>query len=284
MSQPIAGPAAAALASLSTDQVAFIQSLPKAELHAHLNGSIPLPCLQELAREYAKRSDATQSTAVQSGLEKLQKGVDLNAIDEFFGLFPAIYALTSTPKAVARVSEAVLSDFLDGERKQCSYLELRSTPRRTEHMTRMEYVEAVLEEVEKYSEDQAALIISLDRRMTSDEAEECIDIVLNLKAQGRRIVGVDLCGEPLVCAFHRIVTVLTICERQSGDMKAFTDHFSRAKAAGLGITLHVAEVSSSPQSRVALGTNSCFRLLRIWLQILCNSFRSSLIDLGTQLF
>jgi len=51
----IAGPAADALASLTPAQVTFLRSVEKAELHAHLNGSIPIGTLKELAREYAKR-------------------------------------------------------------------------------------------------------------------------------------------------------------------------------------------------------------------------------------
>ncbi|KAG8953113.1 hypothetical protein FRC04_003060 [Tulasnella sp. 424] len=228
----IAGPAAAALSSLAEPQVSFIRSLPKAELHCHLNGSIPLSSLQRLA---AARDDLTDevSEAVKSGLEKLKQGVQLSAIGDFFGLFPAIYSLTSNPAALREVTRDVLHVFLDPKTEgdqiippECTYLELRSTPRKTPHMTRKQYLEAVLAEVEAYPADKAALIVSVDRRMSVEDALECVSLAVNFKREGRRVVGVDLCGDP-----------------KAGDMKEFIPAFEMVHQAGLGLTLHIAEVS-----------------------------------------
>ncbi|KAJ7094731.1 Metallo-dependent hydrolase [Mycena belliarum] len=225
MSSQISGPAATARASLNASQIAFIEALPKAELHAHLNGSIPISELQKMAHEL---SDAETSDAVQAGIAKLKDGVVLDEISEFFNLFPAIYALTSNPARLRRATRAVLAQFLDGLRPQCDYLELRSTPRKTPEMGRMDYVRAVLDEVERYPKERAALIVSLDRRMTADVARECVEIARLLKEEGRRVVGIDLCGDP-----------------KAGDMGTFSEHFSVAKRAGLGITLHIAETSAN---------------------------------------
>lgn len=197
-------PALDAIEALTPSQVDFLKALPKAELHAHLNGSIPLPILQQLAKEYVSSIADSDPTAldVQSGIEKLQNVIVLNDIYEFFGLFPAIYALTSTKEALARATDAVLADFLEpkeGEEfPQATYLELRSTPRKTAAMTRLEYVETILDEVEKYRPDQAAFIVSLDRRMSEEVAGECVEVAVALKHRGRRVVGVDLCGDPSV--------------------------------------------------------------------------------------
>lgn len=190
-----------ALNSLSKSQIEFLQDLPKAELHAHLNGSIPLSCLQDLARESTIGSDALSET-VSKGLEVLERGFELNAIDDFFGLFPAIYALTSTARALATVTREVLSHFLlpfaEGRPSQCQYLELRTTPRKTSHMTRKEYLETVLQELERYPPETAALLVSVDRRMSLEDVRECVDLAVLLKHQGRRVVGIDLCGDPMV--------------------------------------------------------------------------------------
>ncbi|KAJ8515282.1 hypothetical protein ONZ45_g7268 [Pleurotus djamor] len=220
----IAGFAAAALDSLSPSQVDFIKNLPKAELHAHLNGSIPIATLKDLARDYPV--DENQSDIVQSGLDKLH-GVVLEQIHDFFSLFPAIYALTSTPEALRRATRAVLETFLDS--KQCTYLELRSTPKATDAMSRMEYVRVVVDEVEKYSVDQAALIVSLDRRMDESVIAEVIEVAVTLRKEGRRVVGIDVCGDPL-----------------AGDMDVLEKHIRTAKAAGLGVTLHIAETVDNP--------------------------------------
>jgi len=229
-------PASDAIAALTPSQLDFLKALPKAELHAHLNGSIPLPVLQQLANANEHGSSDASSDpillAIRSGIERLQTGVVFQDVHDFFPLFPSIYALTSTKEALARATDAVLAEFLeikDGEEyPQATYLELRSTPRETAAMTRMEYVETVLDEVEKYRPDQAALIVSLDRRMTKEVADECIEAALTLKKSGRRVVGIDLCGDPL-----------------AGNMELFTDQFAAARAAGLGITLHIAETAEN---------------------------------------
>jgi len=51
-----------------------------------------------------------------------------------------------------------------------------------------------------------------------------VDCAVKLKKAGRRVVGVDLCGDPL-----------------AGSIDTFAKHFAAAKAAGLGVTLHIAE-------------------------------------------
>lgn len=241
-------PALDAIKALTPSQVDFLKALPKAELHAHLNGSIPLPILQQLAKEYVPSDTDSGSTVldIQSGIEKLQNGAVLEGIREFFYLFPAIYALTSTKGALALATRAVLAEFLqvkEGEEyPQATYLELRSTPRKTAAMTRLEYVETVLDEVEKYCPDQAALIVSLDRRMSKEDADECVEVAITLKNRGRRVVGVDLCGDPFVSSSRGQKRWPVLILTQVGDMELLTGQFAAVRAAGLGITLHIAEV------------------------------------------
>ncbi|KLO11539.1 Metallo-dependent hydrolase [Schizopora paradoxa] len=222
-----ADPAKVAFCSLTESQLSILKSLPKAELHAHLNGCIPLAVLQQLASEYSGEGGHT-SDAIRQSLDKLKDGVELKEISDFFSLFPTIYELTSTPNAIATATRAVLESFLDGDSPQCSYLELRSTPRTTACMSRREYVEAIVAEVEKYPAEKAALIVSVDRRMSVADAEECVTIAIDLKNAGRRVVGVDLCGDPL-----------------AGDMQLLKSNFDRAREAGLGITLHIAETEKN---------------------------------------
>ena len=228
----VAGPAAAALSSLEAEQIIFLQSIPKAELHAHLNGSIPISVLQELAAEHISSGQLSNKfvsdESVLSGIDKLKNGVTLDKIDDFFNLFPAIYALTSTPEALRRATRAVLSTFLDGEHPQCTYLELRTTPRQNENMNREVYLRSVLTEVETYDPERSGLIVSLDRRMGEETVKECLKIALKLKEEGRRVVGLDLCGDPM-----------------AGDMNLLGPYFADAKKAGLGLTLHIAEVNFS---------------------------------------
>ncbi|KIN99030.1 hypothetical protein M404DRAFT_156282 [Pisolithus tinctorius Marx 270] len=230
----ISGPSAAALHSLSPSDVDFLQSLPKAELHAHLNGCIPLQTLTDLTEHLTLPADTTDEIA--ATVARLKSGLTLNDVSEFFPLFSAIYAITSTPSALGRVTRDVLDSFLKAESNpppgfaytpapECSYLELRTTPRATAQMSRYTYLTTVLDEIEKFSADQAALIVSIDRRMSDADARECVDLAIALRAAGRRVVGLDLCGDP-----------------GKGDIATFEKHFKRGKDAGLGLTLHIAEV------------------------------------------
>jgi adenosine deaminase len=242
----LAGPALAALESLTPTQISFIRSLPKAELHAHLNGSIPLPVLQDLAASYTRSAPETliSNEAVQAGLEKLKAGVTLGEIGDFFGLFPAIYALTSTPEALVRATRGVLDAFFlpgeDGAGPECTYLELRTTPRETPQMTREVYLRSVLSTVQEYtrtlpplpeslvheaSKRIVGVIASLDRKMSKEVMCEIVDIAAKLRKEGLDLVGVDLCGDP-----------------RAGDVAEWKDVFERVRKTGLGITLHIAEV------------------------------------------
>ena len=185
--------------------------LPKAELHAHLNGCIPLETLRELA-EATPASSLYQDDLIKRGLETLRKDVQLEDLDDFFALFPAIYALTSTPHATRFAAKAVLRQFLEpgylqaGDPAQCEYLELRTTPRANEHMTREEYLSAVLDEVEAYPPGKAALLVSVDRRMSEEDAVSVVEAAIKLRKQGRRVVGIDLCGAPSVSRSYQALT------------------------------------------------------------------------------
>lgn len=238
------GPGALALETLRPSQLQFLQKIPKAELHAHLNGSIPIATLKELASEYIA-SPGLSNEAIHLGIESLTVGPSFEKIDDFFVLFPAIYALTSTPTTLARATSAVLSTFLDGATPQCQYLELRTTPRQTEAMDREQYLRVVLAEMKRYEYEQVALIVSIDRRMDHDVLRDCVRIACKLKSEGERVVGVDLCGDPTV-----------------GNMDDFGPYFARAKQAGLGVTMHIAEVYRSSESFVRLTLPRLFIIQR----------------------
>lgn len=111
-------------------------------------------------------------------------------------------------------------------------------------MTAEEYIQTVLDAISDWHASQACqppedaahprlhtkLIISLDRRMTEPQAQAAIDIAIKHRSDG--VVGVDLCGHP-----HRPI-----------DPSILGPAFSRARAAGLAVTVHFAE---TPQSASA---------------------------------
>lgn len=63
------------------------------------------------------------------------------------------------------------------------------------------YLEIVLDEVKVHALDAAALIVSLNCQMTLGIVQEVLALAVQLCHEGRHMVGVDLCGDPKVCAF-----------------------------------------------------------------------------------
>jgi len=78
----------------------------------------------------------------------------------------------------------------------------------------------------------ARMILSIDRKMTAQQAEEVVDLAVkhrqNTNDGANFVVGVDLCANPT-----------------KGGISQFTASFKRAKAYGLRITVHFAEVPQS---------------------------------------
>lgn len=99
-------------------------------------------------------------------------------------------------------------------------------------MTKERYVEAVLEAIEEFellsssSEMVTRLILSIDRRDTIEEGMSVVELAVKFRNRG--VVGIDLCGNPLV-----------------GPVGHLEPAFQRAKIEGFKITLHFAEVPAS---------------------------------------
>lgn len=211
----------------------FTLSLPKIELHAHLTGSISPQTLHEIWQQQ-QQQESNPPNPLPDPLIALAPppGQTHHNISTFFHLFDTyIYALCNTPQSVQHATAAVLQDFAaDGVR----YLELRTTPRESPStgLTKPIYIQTILATISNFhstSQDQMRvyLILSLDRRNTASQITETIDLALRYRDQG--IVGIDLCGNPLVPLVPEILRPA----------------FQRARSAGLRITLHFGEVPAS---------------------------------------
>ena len=213
----------------------FVRALPKAELHAHLSGSISKETLHDI---WLRKRSKAQCLDLEDPLTAIRPGgegfVDLVS---FFPLFDKyIYNLCNEAESVKFATEQVIKDFKnDGVR----YLELRTTPRDCAEtgLKWHEYVEAVNEVIHQCNQNhetelEVFLIISIDRRMTAEQAMEVVDLAIkyqyHLNNTNCYVVGVDLCGDPT-----------------KGDVSSFTPAFLRARGAKLGITVHFAEVPQS---------------------------------------
>lgn len=139
----------------------FCKSLPKAELHAHLNGSVPLETLKVLSKE--------QNIDIPASSFLLGERGD-RSLEECFKLFDLVYRLTQEDSTIYRITKDVIRSFSEDNVK---YLELRTTLKDnpTTGRTKESYLQAVIKGIEESNQDKSLdittrIIVSIDRRLS----------------------------------------------------------------------------------------------------------------------
>ncbi|XP_068627981.1 adenosine deaminase-like protein [Battus philenor] len=205
--------------------IQFCHSIPKIELHAHLNGSLSRSTMLQLQRYHA---DAGISDKTNAFFDEFQIGAgDTRNLSDCFQVFNIAHALTSTPETLDLATTLTIKEFQDDG---CCYIELRSTPRDTAHMSKRQYVETIVQAMRKSSLQDiiATLIISINRSNSASEAEEIANIAIEYQKKCPDIVvGIELSGNPGVGSFVDFENALT-----------------RARNAGLKVALHCGEISN----------------------------------------
>ncbi|CAM6098336.1 unnamed protein product [Calypogeia fissa] len=229
------------------EEMARWKSIPKIELHAHLNGCVRPSTLFELASEEGR----TGTTSVGDIGYLIREGFKSNAsLADCFRLFPLIHGLTTDHAIVTRITKEAIEDFFADN---VVYLELRTTPKRNEAhgMTKRSYVEAVLagfeaagvspcsknglqrSEVQAKPNRHVRLLLSIDRRESAEAAMDTVLLAWELRNRG--VVGIDLSGNPTV-----------------GQWQTFLPALNWAKQRGMPLTLHCGEIFNSEEVRSML--------------------------------
>ncbi|WCJ20249.1 adenosine/AMP deaminase family protein [Euphorbia peplus] len=228
--------------------------MPKVELHAHLNGSIRDSTLLELARGLGEKG-AIEFSDVERVIMKGNR-----SLLEVFKLFDLIHIVTTDHNTVTRIIKEVIEDFAS---ENVVYLELRTTPKKNDSkgMSKRSYMEAVLEGIRKVTEVEVnltshkwdaktsvdslplndtkrrkihvRLLLSIDRRESTEAAMETVKLALELRDLG--VVGIDLSGNPVI-----------------GEWKTFFPALKFAREQGLYITLHCGEVPNHEEIQMML--------------------------------
>ncbi|CAG9133959.1 unnamed protein product [Plutella xylostella] len=215
----------------------FCRKLPKVELHAHLNGSLSHSTMLQLKRYHAD-SGLTDNTDAFFDEFQIAAG-DTRNLKQCFQVFRIAHSLTTTPKALTLATHLTLQEFQDDG---CCYIELRSTPRDTPHMTKKQYIEAIILAMLHTPANMtiiSRLIVSIDRRFNFAEAQEITDLVIEFhKLYSSVVVGIEISGDPSVGKFQTFVPLL-----------------ENAKNAGLKVTLHCGEVCNPDEVQEMLDFN-----------------------------
>ncbi|NJN94397.1 MAG: adenosine deaminase [Anaerolineales bacterium] len=196
--------------------------LPKIDLHRHLEGSLRLSTLAEIAQEHA----VDLPTWSLEQLRPLVQVVDGDPYDfqGFLNKFKLLRRFYSSREAVLRVtSEAIADAAADNVR----YLELRFNPVALGHNQGFSFedvtdwvIQATHEAQEKH-DIQVRLIVQIGRH-EPQYAQRLAEIAVSRQQQG--IVALDLAGDEITYSAAKFAKV-----------------FQWAKGQGLHITVHAAE-------------------------------------------
>jgi len=208
-----------------------LQSLPKVDLHRHLEGSIRLTTLVELAERGEIPLPANQA--------KLKRMVTVQPGDpashaHFLSRFGRLRQVFQSEAIIRRIAaEAVEDARLDGVR----HLELHLTPPALAQAADFDY-EDVIEWVWQAGSSAAGsdlsvgLVVSLNRHEPVSLAERAVAAAL---AQPEGVIALDLAGDE---AAH--------------DAAPFADLLARAKQAGVFISVHAGEWNGPGSVRQAI--------------------------------
>lgn len=207
--------------------------LPKVELHRHLEGTLRLDTMLEIARAHGITLPVADRSL--QSLVQMQNSDPLNST-VFLSKFQTIRQFFRTPEIIARVTrEAIADAHADGVR----YLELRFTPlalSRIQGFPMAEVMDWVCDsaaEAGRIYDVPTRLIVSVNRHESVEVAEQVTDLALQRMDRG--IVALDLAGN----------------EADFGALP-FLEVFNEARAGGLRVTVHAGEWNGPQNVRQAI--------------------------------
>lgn len=211
-----------------------IREMPKIDLHRHLEGSLRLETLVSIAREY----DITLPSFDVEGLRPFVQMIpgEPRNWQHFLSKFQMLRQFYRSEAIIKRVTREVIAD---AAADNVRYMELRFTPQALNNLMRCDYeqvvewvCEAAAEATAAYSID-VMLILSMNRHESVEIGEQVVRAAVDYAKHG--VVGIDLAGQ------------------EAGySALPFRDLFERAKAAGLGVTVHAGEWAGADNVREAV--------------------------------
>lgn len=212
---------------------AQLHALPKVDLHRHLEGSLRLQTLAEIAQKHGIDLPSYDIEYLRSFATVVNEAPDFRSFIKKFEFLRRFYP---TQAAVERVAYEAVADAAADNIK---YLELRFNPAATAQQGDFrldEVVSWVCGAVAKAQRDhdiRATLILQVDRRGSLDMASQIVDIALAHRDDG--VVGLDLAGYEVAYPARR-----------------FADIFQRAGREGLGVTIHAGEEGGAENVQEAI--------------------------------
>ncbi len=211
----------------------WARQLPKIDLHRHLEGSLRLVTLTELARAYAIPLPSYDVEGLRPHVQMVEEAPDFHRFIDKFELLRRFY---TSREAIQRITrEAIIDAAQDG----IIYLELRFNPlalARVQGFSFSDVVAWVLEataEAEQETGLRTCLILQIPRQEPLAVANEIVDVAI--ANFGRWVRAIDLAGDEV-----------------NYPPELFIEPFQRAFDAGLHITVHAGEAMGADSVRRAI--------------------------------
>jgi adenosine deaminase len=206
------------------------QPFPKVELHRHLEGTLRLETMLDIARAHSITVPASLSGLVQVQDE------DPQTFQNFLAKFNTLRLFYRSPDVIDRITREAVED---AARDNVRYLELRFTPVALSRAERfplhdvMQWVITSAREAAKKFKMKVGLIASVNRHESTELAEQVAWLAAAHVKDG--LVGLDLAGN-------------------EADFSAqpFAGIFKEARQAGLHITIHAGEWGGAKNVRDAI--------------------------------
>ena len=216
------------------DLLNAIRAMPKIELHRHLEGSVRLQTLVDIALESGIEMPEYDAETLRPFVQMMPD--EPRNWQHFLAKFQTLRQFFRSPEVIRRVTREVIEDAAADNVK---YLELRFTPRALSNIINCSYhdvVSWVCETAAQAGQDfdiQVRLIPSMNRHESVEIGEEVLSAAIDHAEQG--VVAVDLAGN-----------------EQTFSARPFQVVFARARDAGLGITIHAGEWGGAENIRDAV--------------------------------
>jgi len=170
---------------------ALLKRLPKVELHCHLDGSLRVPTILDLA----KKDKVTLTTSSSEELSKLLViGKTRGSLEDYIKRFDITLSVMQTPQALSRTAYELIEDVA---KENVRYIEIRYSPilHTEKGMTMGESVEAVRNGLKRGQKDfgvKSGIIVCGIRNISAAASLKLADLTVRYKNKG--VVGFDLAG------------------------------------------------------------------------------------------
>jgi len=209
------------------------RAIPKVELHRHLEGSLRLDTMVDIARKHG--IEIPEDVIRLSTLVQVQEEDKFN-FQNFLSKFNTLRMFYRSPEVIHRVTREAIED---AAKDNVKYMELRFTPvalSRAERFPLHDVMDWVITSTKEAAENNGIivkLIASVNRHESTDLAEQVAWLAAEHMKDG--IVALDLAGSE--------------AEYPAAPFKGV---FKEAKQAGLHVTIHAGEWGPSEHIREAI--------------------------------